>query len=469
MKVAFVSLVCSLYAVSARKLKGDKGTKPQAVGDPNYLQLSSTIDQPNGPIGAGVGITYNSEDALNGMAFEGSEVEILEDAHYFFVAAPQVAGPGDSDYIADYYLGINGEDVANSGVRLSGNEFHQDVILIAGVIPFVAGDKFKVLGSGSGAITKVIDEPGEPLVPSIIFSMFELQFPTFIQLSSTLTQPNGPFGSGVAITYNSIDGQLGVGFDLGSSEIQILEDGAYMVIIAPQVGGRGEKNKAFADYWVKVNGMDAANSNVRYVSADEFSDVIICQGVYELGAGDSIEVFGSGLNSENVFLSPDGEPAIPSIIVTAYKLNPGAAYTQLSSTETQVNGPLGEGVPITFNSIDAINGVDFHDDHPDEILIMEDGAYFIVAAPQIGAVDFLAGSQIADYWIRVNGVNVGNSNVRYEDNSKYEDVIVCQGVYELMAGDIVQVIGSGDNSKTTAIEEPGEPLVPSIIFSMHMI
>jgi len=406
---------------------------------------------------------------LNGMAFDGSQVEILEDAHYFFVAAPQVAGPGGSDYIADYYLGINGEDVANSGVRLSGNPTHQDVIIIAGVIPFATGDKFEVLGSGNGAVTKVIDEPGEPLVPSIIFSMFELQFPAFIQLSSTLTQPNGPFGSGKAITYNSIDGQLGIGFEVGTSEIKILEDGAYMIIIAPQVGGRGLKNKAFADYWVKVNGMDAANSNVRYVSNDEYSDVIICQGVYELGAGDAVEVFGSGLNSENVFLSPDGEPAIPSIIVTAYKLNPGAAYTQLSSTKTQINGPLGEGVPITFNSIDAINGVKFDEANPDEIVIAEDGAYFIVAAPQIGAVDFFAGSQIADYWIRVNGENVGNSNVRYEDSSKFEDVIVCQGVYELSAGDIVQVIGSGKNSKTTAIEEPGEPLVPSIIFSMHKI
>jgi len=469
MKVAILNLVSTLYAVSARSLKGTKtGTTPQAVGNPNYLQLSSTDDQPNGPIGAGVGITYNSEDAINGIGFTGSEIEIQSEAYYFFVAAPQVASDGSGDYEADYYLASNKADIANSGVRLGGSVTHQDVIIIAGVIPFAAGDTFEVKGSGN-AITKVIDEPGEPLVPSIIFSMFELQFPAYIQLSSSLTQANGPFGSGTALTYNSIDGQLGIEFELGTSEIKIVEDGAYMIIIAPQIGGQGLKNKAFADYWVKVNGMDAANSNVRYVSADEYTDVIICQGVYELAAGDSVEVYGSGLNSENVFLKPEGEPAVPSIIVTAYKLNPGAAYTQLSSTKTQENGKLGEGVAITFDSIDAINGVGFDASKPDEILILEDGAYFIVAAPQIGPIDFFAGNQIADYWIRVNGVNVGNSNVRYEDNSKYEDVIVCQGVYELSAGDIVQVIGSGENSKTTAIEEPGEPLVPSIIFSMHSI
>jgi len=253
------------------------------------------------------------------------------------------------------------------------------------------------------------------------------------------------------------------------SKINILEDGAYMIIIAPQVGGLGGDSKATADYWVKVNGEDAANSNVRYVSADEYYDVIICQGVYELSAGDSVEVYGSGSNSQNVFLAPEGEPAVPSIIVTAYKLNPGHAYTQLSSTFTQVNGALGEGVTIKFDSIDAISGVEFNPDRPDEIVIMEDSVYFIVAAPQVGAVDSSAGNQIADYWIRVNGENVGNSNVRYEDSSEYEDVIVCQGVYELSAGDIVQVVGSGENSATTAIEEPGEPLVPSIIFSMHRI
>ena len=105
--------------------------------------------------------------------------------------------------------------------------------------------------------------------------------------------------------------------------------------------------------------------------------------------------------------------------MSSCKINSGAASTQLSSTETQVNGPLGDGVRITFNYIDAINSVDFHDDHPDKILIMEDGAHFIVAAPQIGAIDFLEGSQIVEYWIRVNGVNVRNYNVRCDENCKY--------------------------------------------------
>ena len=43
--------------------------------------------------------------------------------------------------------------------------------------------------------------------------------------------------------------------------------------------------------------MDTDNYNVRNVSIDEFSGVIIFKGVHELGAVDSIEVFGSGMNS----------------------------------------------------------------------------------------------------------------------------------------------------------------------------
>ena len=56
--------------LSAFLVKGDAG---------NYAQLSSTDNQPNGPLGDGVPITYESIDALGGsLKFEkgGSKITI---------------------------------------------------------------------------------------------------------------------------------------------------------------------------------------------------------------------------------------------------------------------------------------------------------------------------------------------------------------------------------------------------------
>ena len=51
-----------------------------------------------------------------------------------------------------------------------------------------------------------------------------------------------------------------------------------------------------------------------------------------------------------------------------------------------------------------------------------------------------------------------------------KDVIISQGIVPMAAGDIVEVMMSANNPEANmcieAIQPPGEPLVPSIIFSM---
>jgi hypothetical protein len=156
---------------------------------------------------------------------------------------------------------------------------------------------------------------------------------SFVQLSSTTTQPNGPLGTGVAITYNSIDaGPVNITFTSGTSKITISKAGAYFIIAAPQVGYTGSGVGFFgrllgrtasytADYYVVVNGTPVSNSNVRLSATSDHKDVIVTQGVYVLAAGDVVEIFGSGTDSASEFIEETGEPAIPSIITTVFSVN----------------------------------------------------------------------------------------------------------------------------------------------------
>jgi hypothetical protein len=163
-----------------------------------------------------------------------------------------------------------------------------------------------------------------------LFSSVNAQ--AYIQLSSTVTQPNAALGVGVGLTYNSIDaGPANITFTSGSSKITIVKPGPYFVIAAAQVGGTGSVGffgRLFgsvatytADYYVVLNGAAVANSNVRLTAPPTHKDVIVTQGVYILAAGDVIEIFGAGTNSFSEFIDKNGlEPAIPSIITTIYAI-----------------------------------------------------------------------------------------------------------------------------------------------------
>jgi hypothetical protein len=155
----------------------------------------------------------------------------------------------------------------------------------------------------------------------------------YIQLSSTVSQPNGPIGTGTPITFNSIDAApVNITFTEGSSKIKVTFGGAYFVIAAPQVGYSGSGVGFFgrllgrtatytADYYVRVNGADIGNSNVRLLADSSHKDVIVTQGVYVLNAGDEIEIIGAGSDSFSEYILEPGEPAIPSVIATVFSVS----------------------------------------------------------------------------------------------------------------------------------------------------
>jgi hypothetical protein len=106
-----------------------------------------------------------------------------------------------------------------------------------------------------------------------------------------------------------------------------------------------------------------------------------------------------------------------------------------------------------------------------KVTVSEAGPYLIVAAPQVGRAD--AGPLgCFDLWLRVNGSDVANSNVQLcqDAGSRAKDVIISQGIVPMAAGGVLEVMMSANNPGANmcieAIQPPGEPLVPSIIFSM---
>ena len=80
----------------------------------------------------------------------------------------------EKDFATDYYAVINGKIAANSNVRYTGTKGQQDVIITQGVYVFKEGDVLEIFGSGSCSQSEAIKEKMEPLVPSIILSVYQI-------------------------------------------------------------------------------------------------------------------------------------------------------------------------------------------------------------------------------------------------------------------------------------------------------
>jgi hypothetical protein len=147
-------------------------------------------------------------------------------------------------------------------------------------------------------------------------------------------------------------------------------------------------------------------------------------------------------------------------------------FAQIISTIDQ-RPDTTDPVPIFMDQNDAISGIEHTTEHPADIRIVESGTYVVIAAPQVGRTSG-DGPGNVDFWLRKNGNDIANSNVRCtitEDNDK--DVIVNQTMSPFKAGDVLNVMmaveKTGEGLGIEAIKTEGRPLIPSIIFSMHKI
>ncbi len=147
-------------------------------------------------------------------------------------------------------------------------------------------------------------------------------------------------------------------------------------------------------------------------------------------------------------------------------------FAQIISTIDQ-RPDTTEPVPVFMDQNDAISGIEHSNDHPADVRIVEAGTYVVIAAPQVGRTSG-TGTSSVDFWLRKNGNDISNSNVRCtlaDGNDK--DVIVNQTMMPFGAGDVLNVMmaveKTGDGLGIEAIKTEGRPLIPSIIFSMHKI
>ncbi len=147
-------------------------------------------------------------------------------------------------------------------------------------------------------------------------------------------------------------------------------------------------------------------------------------------------------------------------------------FAQIISTIDQ-RPDTTEPVPVFMDQNDAISGIEHSSEHPADIRIVESGTYVVIAAPQVGRTSGDSASTV-DFWLRKNGQDIQNSNVRCTLNGKDDkDVIVNQTMMPFNAGDVLNVMmaveKTGEGLGIEAIRTEGRPLIPSIIFSMHKI
>ena len=155
----------------------------------------------------------------------------------------------------------------------------------------------------------------------------------------------------------------------------------------------------------------------------------------------------------------------------------------MSSAIDQTPGPV--GAPVIMEQTDLIQG-GIVPQGTTGVTVFNPGVYFIVAAPQVRDLPTFddddsdeddndsSRQSCLDFWLRVNGTDVSNSNVQicFPGDQHYTDVIVAQAIVRLQRFDLVQVIASAPHAQggfLDAITVAGEPLIPSIIFSMFRI
>jgi hypothetical protein len=122
------------------------------------------------------------------------------------------------------------------------------------------------------------------------------------------------------ITMNSTDAAKGL--KNANGVVTLDQTGTYFTIVGVQVGSRG--GTGLVRIWFQTNGKDADNSNCEQTVPDkDFTAVMISQGVGEYKKGDKVSMMysGSAPGIGLVFRKPAGEPAIPSVIFSAWKID----------------------------------------------------------------------------------------------------------------------------------------------------
>jgi hypothetical protein len=142
----------------------------------------------------------------------------------------------------------------------------------------------------------------------------------YIQASSEEDQIVKDANKPQIVTMKSTDAAKGIKNNNGV--IILDQSGTYFTIVGVQVGSRG--GTGLVRLWFQTNGKDVDNSNCeQQVPTPEYTTVMISQGVGEYKKGDKVNamISGSATGIGLVYKKPTGEPAVPSVIFSAWKID----------------------------------------------------------------------------------------------------------------------------------------------------
>jgi hypothetical protein len=142
----------------------------------------------------------------------------------------------------------------------------------------------------------------------------------YIQASSEQDQIVKEANKPQLVTMNSTDAAKGL--KNANGVVTLDQTGTYFTIVGVQVGSRG--GTGLVRLWFQTNGKDADNSNCeQQVPTADFTTVMISQGVGEYKKGDKVNamISGSATGIGLVYKKPAGEPAVPSVIFSAWKID----------------------------------------------------------------------------------------------------------------------------------------------------
>jgi len=143
------------------------------------------------------------------------------------------------------------------------------------------------------------------------------------------------------------------------------------------------------------------------------------------------------------------------------------AFGQFASNKTQRPDSLKAREIELDSQEDVAGGVHSIDFEKGDIVIKQSGIYLIIACPQIGKVRGTIPRWI-DFWVRLNNVDVQNSNIRTVVMDPQEKTVVPLNlVLPLNRGDTLNIMMAvetiGEGLGIEAIQPDGEPTIPAVI------
>ncbi len=155
-------------------------------------------------------------------------------------------------------------------------------------------------------------------------------------------------------------------------------------------------------------------------------------------------------------------------------INNDAIYCESSDLNDQTFAVAGVRYRINITNVDEGNGITMSTgNNGTNITIETSGVYHLVAQPQVKAGAGSAGD--FHMWIEKDSgsgfVDVSDSNIELKLSSLEEDVIVLATTSKLNQGDVLRLVASVSNDGILlhAQSPAGEPVIPSIIFTMYRV